>query len=135
MAAASRQRIAQASLEKAPKISGVYLLAQNSAMGYCRVTKAPINLVSGDLSCIKPQHETTGRHFVSIGGWTGHVLASVLFQPLHDASPLEIVHALSLRDWRHPLADADHAGFFRDAIGVFGAAPLTFILACHRSRI
>src|SRR6266481_7879922 len=94
-------------------------------MGYCRLTNVRINLVIGDPSCIRPQHETTRSHSVSIGGWTGHVFASVLFQPLHDAAPLEIVYALSLRDWRHPLAHADHAGVRRDAIGVSGATALT----------
>src|SRR5271168_4225265 len=104
-------------------------------MGYCRVTNAPINLVSGEPSCSEPQNETTGSHFVSIGGWSWHVLAAVLLEPLHDASPVEIVHAVSLRDWRNSLADADHAGFFRDASRFVRAAALSTNFLHHSSKI
>src|SRR5487761_876575 len=57
-------------------------------------------------------NEKFGRPSFRIARWPWNLLASVLFRPLHAAAPLEIVHAVSLRDRRNSFVDADHAGFF-----------------------
>jgi len=95
--------------------------------GYCRLANARINLVSGEPACLESHDETTGNHSLSLGRGSRYIFAAFLLRPLHDASPGEILHTLSVRDWRDSLAHADHAGIFRHAVGAPWAAALTFV--------
>jgi len=89
-----------------------------------------------EFSRIKHQNENLWRPGISVVDRGRHLLAPVLFRPVHAVEAVEIDHALSLRDRRHSVAHADHASGSWGAAGAVRAATLKSIwLATNRESV